>query len=169
MMSSKVVNGDRMPFDVFVPDVPVTRSRFPATTIDKYIDRPSLPRANIAVSTDSPEGDEEYGAKYKDYSVLQQHVLFWDRDGDGQIYPWNTYVGFRELGFNILFSFFAMMIINVGFSYPTRLGYSLIPDPWFRVYVGSIHKAKVSMVKFSTWATFQLNRPHLSHFLFCFT
>lgn len=143
-MSSKQTNGDRITFDVFVPEAPVTRARLPGIVVDKYIDRPSIPRANRAVSVDWPEGDEEYGNKLKDYTVLQQHVLFWDRDGDGQIYPWHTYIGFRELGFNIIFSFVAMIIIHVGFAYPTRLGYSLIPDPWFRVYVGTIHKAKVS-------------------------
>jgi hypothetical protein len=36
-----------------------------------------------------------------------------------------------------------MVIINGNFSYPTRLAKSYIPDPLFRVYVGSIHKAKV--------------------------
>lgn len=77
-------------------------------------------------------------------TVLQQHVLFWDRDGDGEIYPWDTYVGFRDLGFSVLFSLLAVVIINVNFSYPTRLAVSWLPDPWFRVYVGSIHKAKVS-------------------------
>jgi len=70
-------------------------------------------------------------------------VRFWDRDNDGEIYPWHTFVGFRELGFNILFSIVAMLIIHGGFSYPTRLAYSWIPDPLFRVYVGSVHKAKV--------------------------
>jgi len=58
------------------------------------------------------------------------------------ISPWDTYVGFRDLGFNILFSFLAMLIINLSFSYPTRLKYSYLPDPFFRVYVGGIHKAK---------------------------
>lgn len=142
-MSSRQTNGEKIPFDVFVPNAPITRRRFPATTVDKYIDRPSLPRANRAVSTDSPDGDDEYTSKFRDYSVLQQHVAFWDRDGDGEIYPWDTYVGFRELGFNLVFSMVAMAIIHLGFSYPTRLGYSWIPDPWFRVYVGTIHKAKV--------------------------
>jgi hypothetical protein len=70
--------------------------------------------------------------------------MFWDRDGDRQIYPWDTYVGFRDLGFSVLFSLLAMVIINVNFSYPTRLAVSWWPDVWFRVYVGGIHKAKVS-------------------------
>jgi hypothetical protein len=75
--------------------------------------------------------------------VLQQHVLFWDRDADGLISPWDTYIGFRDLGFNVLFSLLAMLIVNVNFSYPTRLAVSWWPDPLFRVYVGGIHKAKV--------------------------
>jgi hypothetical protein len=37
-----------------------------------------------------------------------------------------------------------MLIINLNFSYPTRLAHSVIPDLWFRVYVDSIYKAKVS-------------------------
>jgi peroxygenase len=73
---------------------------------------------------------------------MQQHILFWDRDRDGQIYPYDTYRGFRDLGFNILFSFLAVLIINLNFSYPTRLAHSFLPDPRFRVYVDSIYKAK---------------------------
>lgn len=36
-----------------------------------------------------------------------------------------------------------MLVINLNFSYPTRLAYSWWPDLLFRVYVGGIHKAKV--------------------------
>lgn len=59
------------------------------------------------------------------------------------IYPWDTYNGFRDLGFNIIFSLLAVLVVNLSFAYPTRLDHSFIPDPWFRVYVSSIHKAKV--------------------------
>jgi Caleosin related protein len=78
-------------------------------------------------------------------TTLQQHILFWDPDEDGQIFPWDVYNGFRQLGFNILFSLLAVLIINASFSYPTRLAYSWFPDPWFRVYVSSVHKAKVRL------------------------
>merc|ERR1712093_530907 len=73
--------------------------------------------------------------------VLQQHIIFWDRNGDGVITPIDTYIGFRELGFNIFFSLIAVVVINLNFSLPTRLAHSWIPDPLFRVYVDSIHKS----------------------------
>ena len=74
-------------------------------------------------------------------TALQQHVLFWDRDNDGIIHPLDVYTGFRELGFNVLFSF-GSLLIPIFFSYPTTIAYSWLPDPWLRIYVGSIHKAK---------------------------
>ena len=74
-------------------------------------------------------------------TALQQHVLFWDRDSDQIIYPQDVYIGFREIGFSIPFSL-TSLLIPVFFSYPTRLGHSWIPDPLFRIYVDSIHKAK---------------------------
>lgn len=79
--------------------------------------------------------------------MLQQHCRFWDRDNDGQIYPHDTYVGLRDLGFNILFSLWMAVVIHSGLSYPTRLAHSWIPDPLFRVFIDSIHKAKVRLKK----------------------
>lgn len=162
-------------FALSVKHCPPSQVRIPAADLDKFIDKPGLARANLAVSTDVPQGSTStrHASKFKDYvyhpepvlipsnmavpnkltipiiqTVLQQHVLFWDRDGDGVIYPYDTYVGFRELGFNILFCLLAVMIININFSYPTRLALSYLPDPFFRVYVDSIHKAKVRMNHF---------------------
>ncbi|KAJ9645011.1 hypothetical protein H2204_001473 [Knufia peltigerae] len=74
-------------------------------------------------------------------TALQQHVLFWDRDNDGIIHPKDVYDGFRALGFNVLFSL-GSLLIPIFFSYPTSLAHSWYPDPWLRIYVGSIHKAK---------------------------
>ncbi|KIW81863.1 hypothetical protein Z517_04889 [Fonsecaea pedrosoi CBS 271.37] len=85
-------------------------------------------------STSSPKLQSELTA-------LQQHVLFWDRDNDGIIYPWDVYNGFRDLGFSVIFSI-GSLLIPLFFSYPTGLAYSWFPDPLFRIYVGSIHKAK---------------------------
>ncbi|KXX74146.1 putative peroxygenase 3 [Madurella mycetomatis] len=129
-------------FDVAALKCPPTIRRKQAVDADAFISKPSIARANLAVSTAQPGGSPESRDQFKDYTVLQQHILFWDRDNDGQIYPWDTYIGFRDLGFNILFSLLAMLVINFNFSYPTRLDASYLPDPWFRIYVGGIHKAK---------------------------
>ncbi|KAL2163783.1 hypothetical protein VTH06DRAFT_5842 [Thermothelomyces fergusii] len=132
-----------LPFDHAVPAAPVTFQRRQAVEADEFIAKPAVARANLAVSTFAPNGSAESKTdRMRDHTVLQQHVLFWDRDEDGLIYPLDTYVGFRDLGFNILFSLLAVVIINVNFTYPTRLAVSWWPDPWFRVYVGGIHKAK---------------------------
>ncbi|RAQ52827.1 calcium binding protein Caleosin [Aspergillus flavus] len=137
-----MLNGDGPNINVVAKEAPITVKRIPATHINEAIDNPGVARADVAVSIEKPSGDQEWANKVRGYTPLQQHVLFWDRDGDGMIFPWDTYIGFRELGFNILFSFLAVLIININFSYPTRLAYSWLPDPWFRVYVRSVHKAK---------------------------
>ncbi|KAK9386696.1 Caleosin related protein-domain-containing protein [Lipomyces mesembrius] len=120
----------------------VTISRPVAVGADKSMRSPGVARSNIASSTEHPQGTKHWASKHKDYTVLQQHVLFWDRDQDGQIYPVDIYRGFRDLGFNIIFSILAAVIISIGVSYPTRLAHSYFPDPFFRIYVDSIHKAK---------------------------
>ena len=74
-------------------------------------------------------------------NTLQKHVLFWDRDCDGVIWPWQIFQGFRELGFGIVWSI-GSLLIPVFFSYPTRLGHSWIPDPFFRIYVDTGNKSK---------------------------
>jgi peroxygenase len=91
----------------------------------------------------SPSSSQSEGnsSNKKPLSALQQHVLFWDRDNDNIIYPQDVYNGFREIGFSIPFALTALLI-PIFFSYPTRLGHSYLPDPLFRIYVDSIHKAK---------------------------
>lgn len=39
------------------------------------------------------------------------------------------------------------VIIHSGLSYPTRLAHSWFPDPLFRIFIDSIHKAKVCGLK----------------------
>lgn len=50
-----------------------------------------MPRALEAVDGDHPKGTPGYDNK--GYSVLQQHILFFDRNNDGVIYPWETFEG----------------------------------------------------------------------------
>lgn len=74
-------------------------------------------------------------------TALQLHVAFWDTNGDSIITPPEIYNGFRALGFSIIFSL-GGLLIPFFFSYPTTLGHSWFPDPLFRIYTNSIHKAK---------------------------
>ncbi|KAI9175729.1 hypothetical protein H9P43_006093 [Blastocladiella emersonii ATCC 22665] len=106
--------------------------------LDEAIPAPWLPRATRAVDADHPDGTLHN--PHENMSVLQQHVMFFDRNNDGIITPLETYQGFRALGFNILFSIAAMLVINLNFAYVTQK--SWIPDPRFYIHVENIHKAK---------------------------
>ncbi|XP_019176500.1 PREDICTED: probable peroxygenase 5 isoform X2 [Ipomoea nil] len=55
-------------------------------------------------------------------SPLQKHVVFFDINKDGIIYPWETYQGFRKIGCGVLLSIFASVFINLGLSRKTRPG-----------------------------------------------
>ncbi|CAM6080152.1 unnamed protein product [Sphagnum tenellum] len=121
------------------PKCPVTYKRVVAThDIDRSIPKPHVPRALKAVDVENPIGTP--GHDPKGLSVLQQHVAFFDRNDDGIIYPWETFEGFRAIGFNLLFSFWAMVLINGSFSWVTLD--SWIPSPLFPIYIKNIHRAK---------------------------
>ena len=70
-------------------------------------------------------------------SVMQQHCLYWDRDGDGIIWPQDTWLGFRELGFNVVFTFLAVVIIHSALSLPTRC--ACLPSSFGRTWANA-HK-----------------------------
>ena len=50
-----------------------------------------VPRAMEAVDADHPHGTTGYNNN--GYTVLQQHIAFFDRNHDGVIYPWETFQG----------------------------------------------------------------------------
>jgi len=124
------------------PLAPPTQERPYRLDTDIKIVRPYVARASVAPSVDKPDGTTSYVKRYQDYSVMQQHCIYWDRDEDGVIWPYDTWIGFRNLGFNFIFSFLAVIVIHTALSLPSRLAMSWIPDPCFRIYLKSIHKDK---------------------------
>jgi hypothetical protein len=91
---------------------------------------PGLARTNVAATIDKPDGTTEDGwaEKHKHLTVMQQHCVYWDSDGDGIIWPQDTYNGCRAWGWNIILSVIATILINGNLSYPTGAG--LLPDPY---------------------------------------
>ncbi|PKA61437.1 putative peroxygenase 4 [Apostasia shenzhenica] len=68
---------------------------------------------------------------------LQKHVAFFDRNGDGIVYPWETFKGFRAIGAGIGLSIVGAAFIN-GFLGPK----GKLPSPLFPIYVKNIQKGK---------------------------
>lgn len=148
-------------FAVSIKEVPVTVERRPfiptegddalkdpGTTVQCHSTSTALTqptgtaRANQAADVQHPHGTQKnnYARDHKDQTVLQQHLAFFDRDSDGVIYPFDTYIGFHRLGYGILLSLLSVIIIHANFSYPTIPGY--LPDPRFPIYVARIYKDK---------------------------
>jgi peroxygenase len=111
--------------------------RPPPHGLEKDLHNPGQPRANKAVSREKPDGSE-MSAPHR--SVLQQHVDFFDRDLDGIIWPWDTYVGFRRIGFGVVVSSAAMIVIHTTFGYPSQD--SWIPNPLFPIHTKNMHRTK---------------------------
>ncbi|KAJ0274823.1 hypothetical protein CBS470a_011580 [Colletotrichum nupharicola] len=139
-------------FATAVPNCPATYRRPPAVNAGRTIEAAGVAHANYAPSVGKPRGSEDYSENLSDYTVLQQHVLFWDRDNDGVITPIDVWVGFRDLGFNIPTCLLACTVIPFAFSYGTVMQHSYLPDPFFRLYVDGMHKAKW-IASFFEWVT----------------
>ncbi|XP_019254405.1 PREDICTED: probable peroxygenase 5 isoform X2 [Nicotiana attenuata] len=80
------------------------------------------------------------GVEKKEPTPLEKHVMFFDINKDGVIYPWETYQGFRKIGSGIFLSVFASIFINAGLSRKTRPG--KWPSLLFPIEVKNIKLAK---------------------------
>ncbi|KAK7337937.1 hypothetical protein VNO77_18529 [Canavalia gladiata] len=117
---------------------PITAQRKLPEDLDTKLPKPYLPRALCAPDSENVNGT--YGHKHNDMSVLQQHASFFDLDKNGIIYPWETYKGFRALGFNMILSFVFTIFIHATLSYPTLPTW--LPSPFFPIHIQNLHKAK---------------------------
>ncbi|KAH9881892.1 hypothetical protein J1614_001063 [Plenodomus biglobosus] len=72
----------------------------------------------------------------KKRSALQRHCDFWDADQDGLIYPWDIFIGFRKLGFNIALCLWAAVTMCMCSSYSTQTGW--IPHPMLAINLDKI-------------------------------
>ncbi|KZT72096.1 Caleosin-domain-containing protein [Daedalea quercina L-15889] len=129
----------------YIRQVPVTYERRPynpSSEENGVLKNAGTAYASLAPTLDSPHGTQSSGwaDKHSGQTVLQQHCAYFDPDGDSIIWPHDTYRGFRNLGFNVFMTLFSVFMIHFNFSYPTCPGY--LPDPFFRVYLANIHKAK---------------------------
>ncbi|KAI3734542.1 hypothetical protein L6452_14013 [Arctium lappa] len=116
----------------------VTLERRVRSDLDNTLPKPYMARAVAAPDIDNPNGT--LGHKHHNMSVLQQHAAFFDQDDNGIIFPWETYKGLRDLGFNIFACFIFMVLIHGAMSYVTLPTW--LPSPFFPIYIQNIHMAK---------------------------
>lgn len=131
------------PYNVCLDTVPVTIERIPYyPKANSRLQDAGTARVNIAATEESPEGTQEddWAERHKDMTVVQQHCSYWDKDGDGIIWPLDTFRGVRAWGWNFFLAAFATFVINFNLSYPTCPSY--LPDPFFRIHIANVHKDK---------------------------
>ena len=71
-------------------------------------------------------------------TALRRHCDFWDADGDGMIYPWDIFIGFHKLGFNIALCLWAAVTMAICSSYNTQPTY--FPHPLFAINLHNINR-----------------------------
>lgn len=127
--------------DAIIKEVPVTLKQPPPADLEKVIPNPGMPRANKAISREKPEGSPNTPDR-EHMTTLQQHVAWFDFDGDGIIYPWDTFRGFYKIGFNRFMSSIAMMVIHNAFSIPTWHAWFSPRNLLMPIHIDRLHRSK---------------------------
>ncbi|KAI9816253.1 MAG: hypothetical protein M1827_001854 [Pycnora praestabilis] len=131
------------PYSVAIKEYPVTEERKPYVPKAGDVLRDAgTARATIAATNEKPNGTTEnnWARDHAHQTIIVQHCDYFDRDHDGIIWPQDTYIGFRNFGWGLILSIYATFLINAFLSYPTSP--SILPDPFFRIYLQNIHKDK---------------------------
>ncbi|KAL5542346.1 hypothetical protein UlMin_010056 [Ulmus minor] len=135
---AKIIAEDEAILATEAPCAPVTSQRKIRNDLETSLPKPYLARALVAPDTTHPKGTP--GHNHNNLSVLQQHSVFFDRDNNGIVYPWETFQGLRAIGLNIIASFLLTIFFNVGISFATRPGWFL--NPLLPIYINNIHRSK---------------------------
>ncbi|CAJ0628012.1 16080_t:CDS:2 [Entrophospora sp. SA101] len=116
-------------------EVPITVERKVPHNLEETLGNPGLPRANVAASREKPNGTIG--------NVKRRTVDFWDTDHDGVIRPFDTYQGFRRLGFNIFYCIFSAVSLHLSIAYMTQKSWiPFLGNPFFKIYTDRIYKCK---------------------------
>jgi len=89
---------------------------------------------------DKNENDDFNSKDRSTMSPLQKHIEFFDRNKNGVITPIETWISFRALGYNIIMTIIAILLIHGTMSYASLD--SWIPDIFFRIYIKNIRRCK---------------------------
>ncbi|KAM3314820.1 hypothetical protein ACQJBY_033540 [Aegilops geniculata] len=120
------------------PQAAVTSERKLNPDLQEQLAKPYLARAMAAVDPSHPEGSK--GRDTKGMSVLQQHAAFFDRNGDGVIYPWETFQSLRAIGLGSPSAFGTSILLHLVLTYPTQPGW--MPSPLLSIHIKNIHRGK---------------------------
>lgn len=120
------------------PHAAVTAERKLNIDLQEQLPKPYLARAMAAVDPSHQQGTR--GRDTRGMSVLQQHAAFFDRNGDGVIYPWETFQGLRAIGLGYASSVGTAMLLHLVLTYPTQPGW--IPSPVLSIHIKNMHKGK---------------------------
>ncbi|KAJ4471565.1 Caleosin related protein-domain-containing protein [Lentinula aciculospora] len=99
--------------------------------------------ANGVGNDESNKDDRRDANMIKDENgeAMIGHGEFFDADGDGVFSPLDTFQGFRALGYSLAITLLSTIVICT-MSYPSLPAGHWLPDPFFRIYVNGLHKAK---------------------------